>query len=170
MDEIRLSMMAQLAAAMTLEGVANEVGQERMPGGEWAHIDKASVVGKWLILSRLYAKEAFEPGKEPLQTVTKLYGVRNRLAHAKPIEQGTEITVVQKDGTTHYGASLDIPAAEVDAVFVGIGPALKLCSGSIAKGCVRKTCAAVRTLKTQTGFPGFAWLESVTTEYGWLST
>ena len=77
---------AVLFAALAVEAYANELLADILPPRDWEALDQLKPPEKLLLGTRL-AGEGESPldrGAEPLQSVTELMKVRNRLVHARP--------------------------------------------------------------------------------------
>jgi hypothetical protein len=81
--EVSNCIVAQLLLGLTVEGVANEVADRLLPTWHGKKIESADVAFKWWFLSAHNSRTPFDPGAEPLQTVTGLIKIRNRIAHRR---------------------------------------------------------------------------------------
>lgn len=82
-DEISACMGAHLMIAITVEGIANELGAIVFGGALLDHFDRVDTAMKWYLLSELSGRVAFDFGQEPLQTIQMVVSTRNRIAHPK---------------------------------------------------------------------------------------
>jgi len=69
--------------ALALESFVNEIGIEYLDD-EFNEIERMPTVMKWYIIGNLKSKSLFQKGKEPFQSIDKLFKLRNMFAHDKP--------------------------------------------------------------------------------------
>lgn len=69
--------------ALALESFINEIGIEYL-NIEFNEIERMPTVKKWYIIGNLKSKSLFLKGKEPFQSIDKLFRLRNIFAHDKP--------------------------------------------------------------------------------------
>lgn len=167
-DEVRLSIGAHLLAALALEGAINEVGESLL--GTWLcqRIERAAPPLKWLVVSKFTCDEAFQPDREPLQTVQCLHQKRNRIAHPKAVELGGGITIGHADGRVDRDVPLDTPLASGDHIYVGFEKLLDEFNSSTAQKAARRSVAALRELRNRTHYSGLPWLEDTAKRFPWL--
>lgn len=87
-DAIALDCMSCLIAlAFSVEAIANLIGSKVVGAwDEWApYKDKMKSLGKTLGFT-------FDPAHEPFKTLQVLKGIRDQMAHGKPIETVAEVT------------------------------------------------------------------------------
>lgn len=68
--------------AFALESFINEIGIEHI-NSEFDEIERMPTVKKWYIIWNLKSKSLFLKGKEPFQSIDKLFKLRNMFAHDK---------------------------------------------------------------------------------------
>jgi len=96
--EVSSCVMAQLLLGLTVEGVANEVADRLFPTWPGKKMESADVAFKWWFLSAHNSRTPFDPGAEPLQTVTRLIKIRNAIAHPKVYDFGDELIIQNSSG------------------------------------------------------------------------
>jgi hypothetical protein len=81
--EVQNCLVAQLLLGLTVEGAANEVGDALFPEWPSEKFENADTGFKWWFLSAHANRTPFHQGAEPLQTITELIKLRNKIAHPK---------------------------------------------------------------------------------------
>lgn len=66
-----------------LESFINEIGIMYCKK-DFKRIERLTTVNKWLIIPKLISKEIFDVGKEPFQSIDRIFDYRNLFAHYKP--------------------------------------------------------------------------------------
>jgi len=81
-----LGSLAQvhMLCAFTLESYINYLASERFAASVFDSFDKLTLEGKYQLLPALLGKAPLEPGREPLQSVSRILKLRNALVHYKP--------------------------------------------------------------------------------------
>lgn len=69
--------------SFALESFINEIGIMYCKK-YFERVERLTTVNKWLIIPKLISKEIFDPGKEPFQSIDKIFDYRNLFAHYKP--------------------------------------------------------------------------------------
>jgi len=69
--------------ALALESFINEIGIEYL-NIAFDEIERMPTVKKWYIIGNLRSKSLFKNGKEPFQSIDKLFKLRNMFVHDKP--------------------------------------------------------------------------------------
>jgi hypothetical protein len=83
---VRGAATVHTLCANCLEAHINIIAQKSLSGAKFAEFDKLSLYGKWLFYPQISQIGAFEVGREPLQGLALLIGVRNALVHFKGIK------------------------------------------------------------------------------------
>ena len=97
--EVGQCIVAQLLMGLSVEGVANELGEKLFRSWIWERLERqGDAAFKWWILSSHEGRTAFDPSAEPLQTVSALVKIRNALVHPKMLDFGDEIILQHMDG------------------------------------------------------------------------
>jgi hypothetical protein len=94
--EIQQCINIYLLLGITLEGVINEICEKELDTWSWKELEKTSTPLKWKYISSL--KTSFEPSREPLQTIQKIYRIRNRIAHPKLEELSNDTILITNSG------------------------------------------------------------------------
>lgn len=69
--------------AFALESFINEIGIEYL-NSDFDEIERMPTVEKWYLIGNLKSKSLFSKGKEPYQSIIKLFKLRDKFAHDKP--------------------------------------------------------------------------------------
>ena len=69
--------------ALALESFVNEIGIEYLDD-EFNEIERMPTVKKWYIIGNLKSKSLFLKGKEPFQSIIKVFKLRDKFVHDKP--------------------------------------------------------------------------------------
>jgi hypothetical protein len=69
--------------AFALESFINEIGIECL-NSDFDEIERMPTVKKWYLIGNLKSKSLFLKGKEPYQSIIKLFKLRDKFAHDKP--------------------------------------------------------------------------------------
>jgi hypothetical protein len=78
---------AILFAALASEGFANEFLSEHLSAADLKAVDRLPTVEKYVLGPRLaFGDSLFERGHEPIQSIQLLFGLRDKLVHARPRE------------------------------------------------------------------------------------
>lgn len=158
-DELRNSIGAHLMIALAIEGIGNEVGEIVFNSWQWLRIEKTDTPLKWYLISGLFGKKAFEPNKEPLQTIQHLHSIRNRIAHPKIIELGSEIIIRTKNGTLLRNVKPDYILKEGDHIWAGVGKLLDEFNFKTSYEIVKKSILAIKKLRNHLSISGLEWVD-----------
>src|ERR1700732_1444563 len=135
--EVRHGIGAQMNIAIATAGIANEIAEAAYDGSILVRFERTDTILKWYFLSTLGQRIAFDPGKEPLQTIQELFRIRNNyIAHPKVFNIGDDITFVSSDGTVLKNAPLDHLLQPGDAIYKGFEEVLELFEYDKTKGIV----------------------------------
>lgn len=78
---------AILFAALASEGFANEFLGEHLAPADVKAVDRLPTVEKYILGPRIvFGDRLFNRGHEPIQSIQELFGLRDKLVHAKPRE------------------------------------------------------------------------------------
>ena len=78
---------AILFAALASEGFANEFLSEHLAPADLKAVDRMPTVEKYVLGPRLaFGYSLFDRGHEPIQSIQQLFGLRDKLVHARPRE------------------------------------------------------------------------------------
>jgi len=158
--EIRSSIGTHLMAALALEGAVNEVAETVLGPWVWDRLEKVDTPLKWWIVLGLFSKESLDPGREPIQTIHQLHKLRNRIAHPKLLEQGSDIILRHSDGRIER----DVPAEKVlqggETLYMGYGELLDELNAESARRAIDRTKAALCYLNDRAKYPGLDWLNA----------
>lgn len=94
--EVQLGLNIHLLLGITLEGIINEIGDLYIDTWTWSELEKVSTPLKWKIISGL--KKGFDPSKEPMQTISKMQKIRNKIAHPKSENLGSDAIFISETG------------------------------------------------------------------------
>jgi hypothetical protein len=158
-DEVRFSIGAHLMIALAIEGISNEVGEALFDAWTWERLEKNETVLKWRLLSGLGGRKAFDPGKEPLQSVRHLATVRNEIAHPKVRDGGDEIIVRSKTGDVRRNVPDDEKLNDGDTVYFALGKLLDKYNSKAAAEGTRRGIAAIKKLRDHLEMSGLDWIE-----------
>lgn len=76
---------AILFAALASEAFANEFLDEHLAPADVKALDRLPTVEKYVLGSRIaFGDPLFDRGHEPIQSIQKLFGLRDKLVHARP--------------------------------------------------------------------------------------
>jgi hypothetical protein len=163
-EEVRLCIGGHLMIALAIEGIGNEVGEVAFDTWQWSRLEKSDTPLKWYLLSEFGGRTAFEPSKEPLQTVQRLASIRNRIAHPKIEERGDEIIVRNKHGELKRKVSLDHIIEAGDCILVGFGKLIDEFNYKTTLEAVRKGIVAIKMLRQHLNVSGLDWLDEMEVE------
>jgi hypothetical protein len=163
-DEISACIGAHLMIAITVEGIANELGAAVFGGALLDHFDRADTVMKWYLLSGFDGRVAFDFGQEPLQTIQMVVSMRNRIAHPKVENFGDEVMIRTSSGELLRNVSLDHPVQAGDQIIYAAGEHLKKFNHADTKRRIQKCILAVDALSRHLAVTGLEWTEQVLAE------
>jgi hypothetical protein len=84
---VGLARTAILFAALASEGFANEFLGEHLAPADVKAVDRLPTVEKYVLGPRIaFGDPLFDRGHEPIQSIHELFGVRDKLVHARPRE------------------------------------------------------------------------------------
>jgi hypothetical protein len=122
--EVQESVNNSLLLGLILEGLINEIGCKTVDTWTWKELERSSTPLKWRIISGL--KKGFEPGKEPLQTITKIKKLRDEIAHPKNIDLGNDVYLISDKGEIKINPTDDyILPKENFNIYLGFGTLYK---------------------------------------------
>ena len=159
-QEVEFSIGAQLMIALAIEGVGNGIGEVWFDSWTWDRLEKSDTPLKWRLLSGIESREPFDPGSEPLQTVQRLSTIRNRIAHPKLEDLGTELIIRSEDGEIHRNVDPHSPVIGGDTIILGVGKLLD--EGFNAKSShelTRKAIEAIQAIRQHLAISGFDWID-----------
>jgi hypothetical protein len=163
-EEMRQAVAAYLMIAITIEGIGNEIGEATLSAWEWERLERSETPLKWRIISSADRRTPFNPGGEPLQTVQKLAGIRNRIAHPKTADMGDEIIVRSADGHVRRNVSGEELMKEGDHLIPGYNKLIDEFTYTQALLDVTKGVAAIKSLRDHLSASGLEWLEQIDNE------
>lgn len=161
-EEVRFSIGAQLMIALAVEGIGNEIGEIALDRWTWERLERSDTPLKWQMISEIIGKNSFKPDAEPLQTIERLYKIRNRLAHPKVLDFGEETIIRAKNGDIRRNVQLDDAVGDGDFVMLGVGKLLD--SGFNARSSfelVQKAIAATKTISRELKILGLEWVDDM---------
>ncbi|TES86796.1 MAG: hypothetical protein E3J89_01965 [Candidatus Aminicenantes bacterium] len=80
----RFTIVVILFCALAAEAYINDYGIENLSKNYFTkYLDKLDLVSKWIILPRIITGRQLNPGSNPMQDLSWLTGLRNKLAHSK---------------------------------------------------------------------------------------
>lgn len=167
-EEVRFSIGAQLMAALTIEGIGNEVGEAVFDKWTWRRLEKVEIPLKWHFISGSKGGAPFKPSSEPLQTIQRLSSIRNRIAHPKLQELGTEFIVRSKDGVIKRKVSPDSKVEAGDFLMCGFG---KLFDDGFnapsSRELTGKAISAIKMLQNHLPITGLEWIEDINVDFSY---
>lgn len=119
-DEVAASIGAHLVLGVAVEGVGNEIGEDRFDKAFLSEYERANATMKWYLLSTLDQRKPFDFSREPLQTVKQLSSVRNAIAHPKVKSVELDLILV-RSGSIIRDIEPDAPVGPGDSLVVGYG-------------------------------------------------
>lgn len=168
-EEVRFSMGAILMIALAIEGTANEAGELVFEKGTWKKLEKTETPLKWQLISGWGGRKAFDPGREPLQTVSRLAKRRNEIAHPKPSEHGDDTIAVVVDRTGQVVKKASTTYVPTAGDTVHLIPADLHDAHNFDSACsdVGKAINAIKSLLVQIGFAEAVkqWVDCVQNEF-----
>lgn len=164
-QEARFSIGAHLMIALAIEGIGNEVAEVAFDTWSWSRIEKCDTPLKWYLLSGFGGRKTFNPGKEPLQTVQRLTFIRNRLAHPKIEDLGSEIIIRSKDGEIRRNVGLDENIKAGDFVILGFGKLIDEFNVRSAIDATKKGIEAIKTLRQHLAISGLDWINDMEKDF-----
>jgi hypothetical protein len=79
-----LALIVIVFSAFTLEAYINHYGINRLSRNYFAsYLDKLDLLAKWVVFPRVVTGKEIDPGSRPMQDLSWLVALRNRLAHFK---------------------------------------------------------------------------------------
>jgi hypothetical protein len=160
-EEVRLCIGANLMIALAIEGIGNEVGEAAFDTWQWRRLEKSDTPLKWYLLSGVGGRRAFEPNKEPLQTVQRLASIRNRIAHPKTEDLGDEMILRTKHGELRRRVSPDHVVEDGDWILLGLGKLIDEFSCKTTPEAVRTGIRAIRMLRQHLNVSGLDWVDEM---------
>lgn len=94
--EIKNCINTQLLLGITMEGVANEVGEPFFEAGAWKIIERGTTPEKWEAIWE--TKRKIDRSIDPFQIVKELKKIRDEIVHPKAFEDQQDMVVVSKEG------------------------------------------------------------------------
>lgn len=80
----RFTIIVILFCALTAEAYINDYGIENLSKNYFTrYLDRLDLVSKWIILPRIITGRQLNPGSKPMQDLSWLTKLRNKLAHSK---------------------------------------------------------------------------------------
>lgn len=150
-QELKYSITAHLLLGIALEGVINDIGESHFDSWTWKKLEKSSTPLKWKLVTN--EKARFEPSKEPLQTIDKLYRLRNTIAHPKSNETDKSIIIISDCGNVVINPKDDDLLPEGDLTFYqGYKNLIEEFNGYKTLGRFKKAMQAI--LEVGSLFPG----------------
>uniref|UniRef100_UPI00321683E9 hypothetical protein n=1 Tax=uncultured Draconibacterium sp. TaxID=1573823 RepID=UPI00321683E9 len=123
-SEVQNCINISLLLAIILEGVINDIAEVNLDSWTWKELEKASMPLKWRIISGL--KIAFDPSQEPLQTINKLYKIRNKIVHPKLEDIEDDVLAISEAGEIKQLIKDSDVLPEGDLkIYIGFGDRIK---------------------------------------------
>lgn len=113
--------IARVFAGMTVEAYINHLAYEKLTAFYREHLDKLSMVMKWVTIPKLVYGKGFEPGTQVVEGLDRIGRRRNELVHFKPGKQTpipSDVMLIELEGS-HFIAD-DVHRAV--AALYGIDP------------------------------------------------
>jgi hypothetical protein len=161
-NEVQHSINASLLLGIVLEGLINEIGELKLDKFTWGELERLSTPLKWKIISGLTSSQGFLPSEEPLQSVEKLRGIRNKIAHPKLLEIGNDV-ILSNDEIIKINPSDDfqIPNGDLN-IYIGYQKLLKEYNSKDAyKNLANVFIATKRIIELFEIKNSFEWIEDI---------
>lgn len=144
--EVRLGLNIHLLLGLTLEGIINEIGESLLDKWTWKELEKVNTPLKWRIISGL--KKGFDPSKEPMQTISELHKIRNKIAHPKSEILNSDIIIISDTGEIRKNLSDDerLPGGDLN-FYIGYMEMIQDYNARVSLFNIKRVLKAIITLK-----------------------